>query len=475
MSLQVWLPLIGTLENKGLKPLTINTVDTTITNDGKLGPVYNFSANTSVIRSAASECNITREHWSVGCWFYQISSSASAHQWMVGIHRGSTASAFQFMLCSYRNALSLRCTGTTRNGPSISLNKWHHGMAVYDGTNLYFYLDGTLSLTTTLPTTQDATAATLIIGNRLNNAGAFQGKIQDVRIYDNALSAAEVKEIAQGLIIHYKLNDTSNNSIVDSSGYSHHGALINSPTTSSDTPRYNASITLTSANSQTIKVEDNTWMVQGSTEFTINLWAKSASWTGAHLFSCTETGGFNTETGSSGYLRFPIHVYTDEEKTTTAYQYTNTGIKISDLSTTDWQMFTFVYNNTGTYIYINGNLYKSYSFTSYGVHYNTDARLFLGCEANVAQPKTPYFNGQLSDFRFYCTSLLDTDIKLLYNTSMRIDKLKNVHTFEVIENNENNISKNGTLNCNEINEFNSLTNVQNQNDGDWNAIEFIER
>ena len=211
MALQIWLPLIGTLENKGFKPLTISTVNTTITNDGKLGSVYNFSASTSVIRSAASECNITREHWSVGCWFYQISSSASAHQWMVGIHRGSSASAFQFDLCSYKNNLSLRCASTTRTGPAISLNQWHHGMAVYDGTNLYFYLDGVLSSTTTLPATQDATATTLVIGNRLGNAGAFQGKIQDVRIYDNALSAVEVKEIAQGLIIHYKLEGTNEN------------------------------------------------------------------------------------------------------------------------------------------------------------------------------------------------------------------------------------------------------------------------
>jgi len=45
---------------------------------------------------------------------------------------------------------------------------------------------------------------------------------------------------------------------------------------------------------------------------TINLWAKNSSWaTNTHFFSCTESGGFNTEAGDSGYLRFPVHVYTD--------------------------------------------------------------------------------------------------------------------------------------------------------------------
>jgi len=55
---------------------------------------------------------------------------------------------------------------------------------------------------------------------------------------------------------------------------------------------------------------------------TINLWAKNTSWnSNTHFFSCTESGGFNTEAGNSGYLRFPIYVCTNEAQTSYAYKY----------------------------------------------------------------------------------------------------------------------------------------------------------
>lgn len=84
-------------------------------------------------------------------------------------------------------------------------------------------------------------------------------------------------------------------------------------------------------------------------------------------------------------------------------------------------MITFVYDGTGTRTYINGQLHHTCSFTSYGIHYNTNARLFLGCEASSASPSSPYFNGKMSDFRIYATALSAEDILSLYNNEAEID------------------------------------------------------
>jgi hypothetical protein len=55
---------------------------------------------------------------------------------------------------------------------------------------------------------------------------------------------------------------------------------------------------------------------------TINLWAKASSWAAnTHFFSCTEGGGFNTEAGNSGYLRFSVNVCTNAAQTSYSYKY----------------------------------------------------------------------------------------------------------------------------------------------------------
>lgn len=223
-----------------------------------------------------------------------------------------------------------------------------------------------------------------------------------------------------------------NSSVYDSSGYNNIGTSNNISITQ-DTPRYTSSTTFLGSTSY-IKVNENTVMAQHAQAMTINLWAKASTWAAnTHFFSCTESGGFNTETGNSGYLRFPIYVCTNAEQTSYAYKYDSKEIQISALPANEWVMLTWVYDTTGTRTYINGQLHHTYTNTSYGIHFNTSARLFLGCEASGANPTTPYFNGQMSDFRMYYTALSVNDILELYNISMSIDKNGNIHARELVE------------------------------------------
>ena len=220
----------------------------------------------------------------------------------------------------------------------------------------------------------------------------------------------------------------------DNSGNMNNGTS-NNIVISEDSPKYSFSSVFNGTNSY-VKVTNNNWNPQGMEQMTINIWAKATTWpnNGGRLLSCTETGGFNLEGGNSGYWRFPIHVYTNAEKTSTAYKYDSKEILISSLIPNEWNMITLVYDAaTGTKTYINGELHHTYSNVSYGIHFNMNARLFLGCEANAASAYTPYFNGKESDFRIYATALTDTQIKELYDTSVGIDSNGNIYAREVIE------------------------------------------
>ena len=221
--------------------------------------------------------------------------------------------------------------------------------------------------------------------------------------------------------------------IFDSSGYGNDGTVIGSLTTATGSPRYEVG-TIFNGTDAAIKVINNNWCSQGMEALTINLWVKASAWSGnIRLFSCTESGGFNTESGNSGYLRFPVNVYTNAEKTTSAYKYDGNELQRSALPVNEWIMLTFVYDTTGTKTYINGELHHTYSNTSYGIHFNTNARLFLGCEASAANPSTPYLNGQESDFRIYATALSAAAIKELYNTGGAIDSSGNIYARELVE------------------------------------------
>lgn len=237
--------------------------------------------------------------------------------------------------------------------------------------------------------------------------------------------APSVKDVKYGNII--------SNIVYDASGYSNNGTIIGSLEMVNDSPRYSCA-TKFDGSSSAIKVTNNSVMAQGAAAMTINLWAKASTWpTTGRLFSCTESGGFNLEGGNSGYWRFPIRVYTNAEQTSTAYKYDSKEIQISALPTNEWVMLTCVYDVTGTKTYINGELHHIYSNVSYGIYFNTNARLFLGCEANTANPSAPYYNGQMSDFRLYYTVLTSEQIKELYNTSMSIDNNGNIHARELVE------------------------------------------
>lgn len=226
--------------------------------------------------------------------------------------------------------------------------------------------------------------------------------------------------------------DELDNIEYDCSGY-RHDAIKNAITPVFDSARYDAASVFNGSSSY-IKVNDNTWMADRMPAMTINLWAKNSTWNAnTHFFSCTQGGGFNTESGNSGYLRFLVHVYTSATEASVAYKFDSQELKLSDIPTDEWVMLTWVYDSFGTRTYINGELHHTYINNSYGIHFNTGARLFLGCEANAASPYQPWYNGQMSDFRIYATAMSQADIRLLYRASGFVDNQGNVFAGELRE------------------------------------------
>jgi hypothetical protein len=85
-------------------------------------------------------------------------------------------------------------TSNTRGVAALPLNTWTHIAGTYDGSVLRFYVNGTqvnsLNLTGTMATSSNAIR---IGGNSIWNDEFFAGLIDEVRIYNRALSQAEIQ------------------------------------------------------------------------------------------------------------------------------------------------------------------------------------------------------------------------------------------------------------------------------------------
>ena len=86
------------------------------------------------------------------------------------------------------------------NVPTISTGSWHHFALTNNGSTAQYYWNGSPLTTTGVNTkTLDNLTAGLIIGDNItNNNNPFNGKIDELGIWDTALTSTQIAEIYNG-------------------------------------------------------------------------------------------------------------------------------------------------------------------------------------------------------------------------------------------------------------------------------------
>ena len=220
MSLQVWMPLNGNLNNQGLDGSLefTNTASATVATDGKIGSCYSFSATsgTGLLLSkgkSASEfmdAYINHHSWSMCAWVRTTSNDNVVFGLTYGLRLWCGSTNYVHLYNNTRNV-------SASNNISTIDGKWHHICATYNTLDnaVNVYVDGIKGTTSYYPSGETYASSwsnSVAIGRDFNNSIAsshyyFQGSMNDVRIYDHCLSAKEVKEISKGLSLHYPMND----------------------------------------------------------------------------------------------------------------------------------------------------------------------------------------------------------------------------------------------------------------------------
>ena len=171
---------------------------------GQLGGALNYSGAQSLNTNASSSVFMTSttNPFTITVWVNpsQISASPIGNR-IINLHRGATAgSGFALALgASNRIQYYNGADGVTSNFTNtISTNAWTHVAMTYDGTTFRPYVNGVADSGTRTIAHQAGGSFSVYIGTFDATQLFYYGKIDDVRIYNRALTAQEVSDIYNG-------------------------------------------------------------------------------------------------------------------------------------------------------------------------------------------------------------------------------------------------------------------------------------
>lgn len=226
MALKVWLPLNGTLENKGISEQTAAITSTpNWVNSGKIGGKA-LHTNTRQTTMYFPQL-VGVKNYSVAYWLYIPSNETfTKYVDMFGIQfncanntayeRDERRASTSVGTHKYHLAKDGSAGSNTNTywgiGPDRTDAKdvWSHFVMVKDDVSARFYANGVLVETvanSNFENTPRTMTGYMYLGD--TNCAAY---LNDFRIYDHCLSPKEVKEISQGLVLHYKLDGWSGGS-----------------------------------------------------------------------------------------------------------------------------------------------------------------------------------------------------------------------------------------------------------------------
>ena len=241
MSLQVWLPLNGSLENKGLSQATFsikNNNNKLVSGDaGKVCPqVYKRSAiATSDYITSNINFSLTND-FSMCCWckVNEVANTTTANG-IITIHDHTTGGAGITLKVANANTCYMSCntgfgpshpsqrTFNTYYGTTNIFGAWHHLCLTYTKSSEKYnlYVDGVCEKTFNFKNDGSPRPFCLFAWSTgyLNYTDYRPAcELNDVRLYDHCLSPREIKLLAQGLVAHYKLDNGNPNLLNTLSG-----------------------------------------------------------------------------------------------------------------------------------------------------------------------------------------------------------------------------------------------------------------
>lgn len=206
MSLQVWLPLNGNLDNKGIADISITNNGATINNGGKIGQCYYFDNTYAYSNLDYSDFGTD---FTVAFW-YKIDTAFGGNRHLICLANNWGWENLVFTCAATAtNQFSFNIGNGNTSSRIITcpyvVGEWQHICFTFKNKNAKIYVNGVFLKSGTYPINPDWTK-TQKIGLGGTPAGEEKSStlyLNDVRVYNHCLSKKEIKEISKGLVLHY--------------------------------------------------------------------------------------------------------------------------------------------------------------------------------------------------------------------------------------------------------------------------------
>src|SRR3989339_2049254 len=165
---------------------------------GKEGSAVSFDGANDYVDAGTDSLGVSSAI-TVSAWVTRAGSGSDATTGIV--ERGNYMYPFWLDMVGQSVKNGVRTSGTNyiQNPDDITDNAWHHLAFTYNGSYQALYVDGNeVDSDSNSGTLDDRSGKLLTIGRTAGGSGYFNGKIDEVRIYERALSTDEISELYSG-------------------------------------------------------------------------------------------------------------------------------------------------------------------------------------------------------------------------------------------------------------------------------------
>lgn len=428
MSLQVWLPLDGNLNNQGLASCSVTAGGgVSVNNNGKIGQCYKTNGTdgyltipASTMTSFGTACTVCFwayvETWPVSySTFFQAgpNTSDSWGQYNFGFLRLGSSNNVAFVTGNGSSSTQENCQTT------ITLNQWHHFCGVYDNKVMKFYYDGALVATFSSSYVANFANITNITLMQSNNRNHYltNMRFNDFRIYDEALDingihkAMNFSKALYYPFIHYPLNGQPQSTQTiefDISG-NHNDAIASTNLgtfikNSDPNPiRYPSYYFF---NNRYIRKTD---LIYNGNQYSISCWINtSAVPTNFEMIYSWN----NNVTTSQENAKCRLYLGQTTTALTCQFEKQSQVVSTNSLNINTWYHVTITYDGTACKMYINGEMDNSSNGSS---QISNASILTIGGGHTATNQAYPCTHVSISDFRFYTKCLNADEVSTLYH------------------------------------------------------------